>query len=160
MRSNKFFAFSMAALVALTCNSSALAQGGESSGGKVDPRMDGPLALYKMSGINAEQEELIRKLAKEFEDAQRVRAKTLIALLQTIKGLSLQPDPPEEQLLSTQAEVNKITGDMAIERTKLLLRVRKVLTPDQRKKLVSLMTDDQPQAQAPAQPAQGKDGAE
>lgn len=148
----------MAAFLTIVSQTSAIAQGGEAAGGQPDPRMQDPLALYKMAGINAEQEEQIRKLAKEFEDTQRVRAKSLIALLKSLKLLQLQPDPPEAQVISTQEEVNKVTGEMATERMRLLLKVRKVLTPDQRKKLVGMLSDEQAAAGAPQQ--QNSEGAD
>jgi Spy/CpxP family protein refolding chaperone len=161
MRTKKLFAFCLTALLAASTHNFAFAQGGEADGGgQVDPRMKDPLAPYRMTGISTDQEEQIKKLAREFEDTQRVRAKALIALLKTIKMLSLQPDPPEEQLISTQAEVNKVTGEMAIERTKLLLKVRKVLTPDQRKKLVALMSDENPPPSQTTQQPQNSEAAE
>ncbi|MBX3075160.1 periplasmic heavy metal sensor [Candidatus Obscuribacterales bacterium] len=138
MRTKNLFALCLTALLIAGSAGVAFAQGGD-GGGQGDPNQD-PLAVYRMSGINSEQEEQIRKLAHDFEDAQRVRAKSLIALMTQMRVLSLQPDPPEEQVLLTQTEVNKVTGDMAIERQKLLLKVRKVLTPEQRKKLVSIMS--------------------
>jgi len=150
MKTNKFFALCLTALLFATSQNFALAQGGEQ---QVDPRMQDPLALYKMAGINADQEAEIRKLAKDFEDTQRVRVKSLLGLMKSLKALQLQADPPEAQVISTQEEVNKVTGEMATERMKLLLKVRKVLTPDQRKKLVAMLSEDQAAGQG-----QGKDG--
>jgi Spy/CpxP family protein refolding chaperone len=158
MRTKKLFALCLTALLLASGSGAAFAQGGDGGGGQADPNQD-PLALYRMSGINADQEEQIRKLAHEFEDAQRVRAKSLLALLAQIRVLSLQPDPPEDQLLLTQTEVNKVTGDMAIERQKLLLKVRKVLTPDQRKKLVAIMGQPPTAAGAPISATPVKSGA-
>lgn len=150
MKPKKFFALCLTALMIASGGGTAFAQGGEGGGGQADPSQD-PLALYKMAGINSDQEQQILKLAREFEDGQRVRAKSLLALVGQIRVLSLQPDPPEEQLLSTQADMNKLTGEMAIERQKLLLKVRKVLTPEQRKKLVAIMS--QPPSAKGAAPA-------
>ncbi len=140
MKSNKFFALMTAALLTVGATGSASAQGGGE--GQVDPRMQDPLALYKMAGINSEQEEQIKSLAKDFESTQRVRVKSLVALYQQLKQIQLQPDPPEDQAIAKQEEINKLTGEMSTDRIKLLLKVRKVLTPDQRVKLIAIMTEE------------------
>lgn len=153
MKSNKFIAFCLSTLLLAGSTGAAFAQGGEGAA-EGDPRMQDPLALYRMAGINAEQEEQIRKLAKDFEDSQRVRVKSVIVLYKELKVLQLQPDPNETAVIAKQEEVNKVSSEMATERVRLLLKVRKVLTPDQRKKLVSLLSEEgQPAGGAPAQPA-------
>lgn len=148
MKTNQLFALATAALLSLSCTGIAMAQGGDPS---QDPRMQDPLALYKMAGINSEQEETIKSLAKDFESTQRVRVKSLVALYQQLKQIQLQPDPAEDQAIAKQEEINKLTGEMSTDRIKLLLKVRKVLTPDQRKKLIAIMTEE---------PAQSKEAKE
>lgn len=139
MKTNRLFALATAAILSLSASGIAMAQGGDPSG---DPRMQDPLALYKMAGINSEQEETIKSLAKDFESTQRVRVKSLVALYQQLKQIQLQPDPPDDQAIAKQEEINKLTGEMSTDRIKLLLKVRKVLTPDQRKKLIAIMTEE------------------
>lgn len=146
MKTNRLFALLTAAFLSLSSTGFAQAQGG---GDSQDPRMQDPLALYKMAGINSEQEETIRTLAKEFESTQRVRVKSLVALYQQLKQIQLQPDPPEDQAIAKQEEINKLTGEMSTDRIRLLLKVRKVLTPEQRKKLISIMTEEPAQPSAP-----------
>lgn len=149
MKTNKLFALATAAVLSLSGSGLAMAQGGDPS--SQDPRMQDPLALYKMAGINTEQEETIKSLAKDFEGTQRVRVKSLVALYQQLKQLQLQPDPPEDQAIAKQEEINKLTSDMSTDRIRLLLKVRKVLTPDQRKKLIAIMTEE------PTQPKDAKE---
>lgn len=144
MKMDKLMALCLAGLLFIGGAGAGYAQGGAGdagSGGQEDP-----LALYKAAGINAEQEGEIRKLAKEFEDAQRVRLKTLIGLMRDLKTMQLQADPPETQVIAKQEEINKMSGEMATERVRLLLKVRKVLTPDQRQKLVTLLNEASQQA--------------
>ncbi len=157
MKINKLFALCLSTL--LLVGSAGIAFGQGETGEQVDPRMQDPLALYRMAGINLDQEEQIRKLAKDFEDAQRVRAKTAFAKYKELSELQLQPDPVEEEVIAKQEEINKVIAEMATERMKLLLKVRKVLTPDQRKKLVALLSDKNgPPSKAPAAaPEEGKD---
>ncbi|MDZ4836003.1 MAG: hypothetical protein SGJ27_19675 [Candidatus Melainabacteria bacterium] len=154
MKTSKLFALVTATVMSLSGAGVALAQGEAARGGdQTDPRMQDPLALYKMAGINTDQEEQIRSLAKEFENTQRVRVKSLVALYQQLKQIQLQPDPPEDQAIAKQEEINKLTGEMSTDRIKLLLKVRKVLTPDQRKKLIAIMTEEPAQSGAPKEPA-------
>lgn len=148
MKTKNLFALAAATVLSLSSSGFALAQGGDAS---QDPRMQDPLALYKMAGINTEQEETIKTLAKDFESTQRVRVKTLVALYQQLKQIQLQPDPPEDQAIAKQEEINKLTGEMSTDRIRLLLKVRKVLTPEQRKKLIAIMTEE------PTQPKEAKE---
>ncbi|MBX9667280.1 MAG: periplasmic heavy metal sensor [Candidatus Obscuribacterales bacterium] len=153
MKTNKLFALCLSTLLIVGSAGIAFAQGDAGE----DPRMADPLALYRMAGINGDQEEQIRKLAKDFEDAQRVRAKTAFAKYKELSDLQLQPDPVEEDVLAKQEEINKVIAEMATERMKLLLKVRKVLTPDQRKKLVALLGDKSGPGKVPAAaPDEGK----
>lgn len=98
-----------------------------------------PLALYKSAGINSEQEGSIRKLMKEFESAHRVRLKSLFGLIKKMRGLQLQANPKEEEVLELQDEINQSSGEIATERIKLMLKIRKLLNPGQRQKLVELV---------------------
>ncbi|SRR5579885_503775 len=138
MKSEKIFALCLAVSLAFGYGMQASAQpGGGSSGGGNDD----PLAIYRAAGINSDQEQEIRRLAKEFEDAQRVRLKSLLGLMQDMNNLQRQADPPEPEVLAKQEEINKLTNEMATERVKLLLKVRKVLTADQKQKLVKILTE-------------------
>jgi Spy/CpxP family protein refolding chaperone len=64
-----------------------------------------------------------------------------------MKTLSLKPDPDEQAVISKQEQISKIQADMAMERIKLLLKIRHLLTADQKQRLVELM---QKNAGAPA----------
>lgn len=100
-----------------------------------------PVAIYKEAGINADQEGQIRKLAREFESAQRVRSKTVYGYLREMSEIQLEPDPAEEKVLAKQKEINDITATMANERVKLMLKIRAILTPEQKQRLVKLIKE-------------------
>jgi len=118
------------------------AQGGQQAAGGGDP-----MAIYKAAGISSEQEMHIRQLAKGFEDHARVKAKRVAGLLQEMHELSLQADPDEKAVLGKQDEINQVTADMANDRIKLLLSIRKTLNPDQKQKLVGIMKQGDGQQQ-------------
>lgn len=95
-----------------------------------------PLKLYREAGIDKEQEYKIRKLAKTFEEQQRVRIGLLGSLLKDMRKLELQADPDEKKALAKQDEINKIQAEIGTERIKLLLAIRNVLTFEQKERLV------------------------
>lgn len=104
--------------------------------GSVLGRNADPLKLYREAGIDKEQEYKIRKLAKTFEEQQRVRIGLLGNLLKDMRKLELQPDPDEKKALDKQSEINKIQAEIGTERIKLLLNIRNVLTFEQKERLV------------------------
>lgn len=98
-----------------------------------------PMAIYRQAGVSQEQEMRIRQLAKEFEDQARVKAKRMMGLIQEMHNLSLEIDPDEKAVLAKQDEINGVNADMASDRIKLLLQIRKQLTAEQKQKLVGMM---------------------
>ena len=98
-----------------------------------------PLELYKKAGIDSDQEGEIRKMMKEFESAHRVRMKSLFGLMKDMRSLQLQANPSEDEVLAKQDEINKLSGEIATERIKLMLKIRKLLSPSQRQRLVQLV---------------------
>ncbi len=144
------FVISRLAALAVACPALALVSGlGFDPASAADPvilpagtevaRAKDPLAVYKEAGIDLEQERKIRKFAKEFEDQQRVRLKLMANLLKEMRQLELLPDPDEKKALDKQVEINKVQNDISIERIKLLLRIRNVMTFEQKERLVSLI---------------------
>ncbi|MBX9696424.1 MAG: hypothetical protein K2Z81_28815, partial [Cyanobacteria bacterium] len=53
-------------------------------------------------------------------------------------------DPKDDEVLGVQNEINKMAGEMAMDRIKLLLDIRKVLSAEQKQKLVDLLTQQGP----------------
>lgn len=105
-----------------------------------------PLAIYREAGIDSNQEGQIKQLAKEFEDANAVRLQNVMSQLQQMKALSLKPDPDEQAVITLQEQISKIQAEMAMERIKLLLKIRKLLNPDQKQRLVEQMKKGSPAA--------------
>ena len=126
-------------IVSLFAVPSALAQQPESGlipGGK--PEKD-PIAIYRQAGIDSDQEGEIRKLVKNFESAHRVRLKIVFRLIKEMRDLQFQPDPSSEEVLAKQDEINQITAKITVERVKLMLKIRSVLNPRQKQKLVQIL---------------------
>lgn len=118
-----------------------------------------PIAIYRQAGISKEQEEKIKEFAKEFEEATSVRAQTMLNHMRQIRELSLEPDPDEQKVLTNQAEINKLQAQVAIDRIRLLLKIRKTLTTEQKSKLVALMKQPIPESKptlSPGTPRSGK----
>ncbi len=133
--------------LALLASHSVLAQGG--TAGSTGAASD-PMAIYRQAGVSQEQEMRIRQLAKDFEDQARVKAKRMMGLIQEMHQLSLELDPDEKAVLGKQDEINQVSADMANDRIKLLLSIRKTLTEAQKQKLVGMMKEGsaaQPAAQ-------------
>lgn len=120
--------------VILVAPSAVQAQGGPATQSGNDP-----MTIYRQAGVSSEQESRIRQLAKDFEDQARVKAKMTMQLMQEMHQLSLELDPDEKSVVDKQAQINQITAEMANERVKLLLSIRKQLTTEQKQKLVALM---------------------
>ncbi len=98
-----------------------------------------PAAIYVQAGAGKEQENQIRTLAKDYETKSLDQSREVVDLLRSMHKLSLQPDLDEEKILATQEQINKLQANMALEKVKLLISIRKILTPEQRKNLVQLM---------------------
>ncbi len=100
-----------------------------------------PVAVYVEAGINKEQEGKIRQLAKDFEDMQGVRLKLMATLLKDMRSLQLEADPDEKKVLAKQEDINKVHAEMATDRVKLMLKIRGIMTPEQKQRLVQLIQE-------------------
>ncbi|MCW5824063.1 MAG: hypothetical protein KIT34_14760 [Cyanobacteria bacterium TGS_CYA1] len=100
-----------------------------------------PLDIYREAGINKDQELKIRNLAKEFEDVQRVRLKTLFGLIEDMQDFQMKPDPAEAEVMAKQTQINNLRSEIANGRIKLLLDIRAILSTEQKEKLVALLKE-------------------
>lgn len=98
-----------------------------------------PVAIYKQAGINAEQESSIRKLAQDYDQADGVRMKTLGGLLQELRTMAYQSVLDGEAMLAKQDQINKLQSEMSMQRIKLVIKVRSILTPAQNEKLATIL---------------------
>lgn len=121
-------------LIATSAPMAVQAQGGPPGGGERDP-----LAIYREAGINSDQENQIKDLAKQFEEANTTRLKSVMTELQEMKELSLKAEPDEQAVLAKQEEISKLQSEMGMERIKLLLKIRHVLNAEQKQHLVDIM---------------------
>lgn len=100
-----------------------------------------PLSVYVKAGIDGSQHAQITDLASQLEQTNISRSHEIMDLIKEIRALSLQPDLDEKKILAAQNKINELQGAMAIDRLKLNMKVRKLLTPEQRTKLVSIIKE-------------------
>ena len=123
-------------------------------------RLNDPLAIYKQAGIDQDQEQKINNLVKSFDVTLKQKANEMIELMRAMRVLSLQPEPDEKATFAKQEEINRLNNEMATERIRLMLNIRRLLTPAQKQKLVGLMQGNAAStaagtATSPASPAAG-----
>ncbi len=141
--------FSAACGICLAAQAPALAQPPSQMAPSARPD---PVAIYKEAGASEEQLGKIREMARDFETSARVKAERIRNLMRDMQGLSLEPDPDEKKVLSTQNEINGLTADMSLSRIKLMLKVRLLLSEEQRFRLVQIMKERMPASPPPAPP--------
>lgn len=116
------------------CGLSAYAAELEAGGDRKDP-----VLIYREAGAGSEQEAKIRQYAQEYEKAARVRVERLHNLARQIKELSFEPELDETKILQAQDEYNQLQSALNSERLKLMFKIRSLLNPEQKSKLVELM---------------------
>lgn len=100
-----------------------------------------PFAIYVKAGIDPTQHAQITELATQVEQTNIGRSHEIMNLIKDIRVLSLQPDLDEKKILAAQSKINDLQGAMVLERLKLNMKVRKLLTPEQRMKLVAIIKE-------------------
>ena len=110
------------------------------------------LAIYKESGISGEQENRIKSLVKGFEDKAKVQSKLLTNLWEEMRQLSLHAELNETAIIEKQVEINKVQSDIGLERIKLLIKIRNVLSHEQKERLVRLTTKRNEQSRSESMP--------
>lgn len=108
-----------------------------------------PVARYVEAGASPEQVKKIRELGKEFDEHSKVRWQLLMNLQKQMREFSLEAETDENKVLAKQEEINKVVAEMSTERIKLMLKIRSILTPEQKQKLVDLMQQPQKAQAAP-----------
>ena len=108
-------------------------------GGTQLPQQGDPIALYKQAGIDEKQQQQILALANAYEGAEDKKAHEVIGYIKQLRALSLNPDLDEKAILQTQSNISKLEAEMAMDKMRLLIDIRRVLNHDQRKRLVELI---------------------
>jgi Spy/CpxP family protein refolding chaperone len=121
----------------------AVAGENEASAEKKDP-----VLIYREAGANEEQEAKIRQFAQEYEKEAKVRIERLHNLSKQMRELSFDPELDEAKVLKLQDEINELQNTLNKDRIKLMLKIRGVLSPEQKTKLVELLKSKE---QAPQQ---------
>ena len=123
--------FSAMALSGVTCSALAQAPGTSAA--------PDPLTIYREAGVSTDQENQIRSLVKGFEEETTSHIDSLRKMLKEMRDLSLQPQPDESAVLAKQDQINQTQNQIATGRIKLLLKIRAMLSKEQKQKLVDLM---------------------
>lgn len=98
-----------------------------------------PLMIYKQAGIDQDQEKKIRALILSFDNLIHEKIGRMKQLRSDMNTLSFQTDPDESVVMAKQAEMNKLNNEVSNERLKMMLKIRGIMTPPQKQKLVELM---------------------
>lgn len=122
------------------------------------PQQRDPADTYKKIGADEGQLAMIRQAITDFEQKARARAQSLLGLFREVRQLQLQSEPDEKTVLSKQDEINKLQAEMATERMKLMLKIRSLLNPEQKQRLVQLMQRGPAGAQSQEGESQGSPG--
>lgn len=98
-----------------------------------------PVLIYREAGASDEQEAKIRQFAQEYEKAARVRVERLHNLNKQMTDLSYEPELDEKKITALQDEINELQNSINTERIKLMLKIRSLLSSEQKTRLVELM---------------------
>ena len=115
-------------------------------------RLD-PVRIYVEAGATPGQEREIRAMVRDYELLARVKIARTKNMLTRLHKMSLEITPDENTVIALQEEINKLQGEIALDRTRLMLKLRNILNEEQRTKLSELM-QTQPAAGATAHDAQ------
>lgn len=92
-------------------------------------------------------------MVRDYELLARVKIARTKNMLTRLHKMSLEITPDENTVIALQEEINKLQGEIALDRTRLMLKLRNILNEEQRTKLSELM-QTQPAAGATAHDAQ------
>jgi Spy/CpxP family protein refolding chaperone len=98
-----------------------------------------PFEMYRQVGASSEQIAQMKSLVEEFTEQQKVRGQGYMKLINDMQALSLQPDPDSDAVMAKQDEINKAGNEMASAKLRLMLKMRAVLTPEQKAQWVKLL---------------------
>lgn len=98
-----------------------------------------PIRIYVDAGANSGQEREMRRLVREYELEARVKIGRSKNMLQRLHKLSLEANPDEQIVISMQEEINKLQGEIQLDRIRLMLHLRAILNDEQRARLAELM---------------------
>ncbi|MFN8657682.1 MAG: periplasmic heavy metal sensor [Candidatus Obscuribacterales bacterium] len=98
-----------------------------------------PIRIYVDAGANSGQEREMRRMVRDYELEARVKIGRSKNMLQRLHKLSLEPSPDEQTVIAMQEEINKLQGEIQLDRIRLMLRLRAILNEEQRARLAELM---------------------
>lgn len=109
-----------------------------------DKSKQDPFEMYAQVGASPEQIAQMKTLVEQFTEAQKQRGQGYMKLIGDMQTLSLQPDPDPTAVMAKQSEINKAGNEMANAKLQLMLKMRGVLTPEQKEKWVKMLQTPAP----------------
>lgn len=94
------------------------------------------LPSYRAAGITPSQEAQIQALMKPVDEASDVKRQKIVDLQKEVALLFRQANPDQSAVQRKVAEISRLKSEIATARSKLMLDIRKVLTVEQRDKLL------------------------
>lgn len=94
------------------------------------------LPSYRAAGVTPSQEAQIRALMKPVDDANNLKLARVASLTKELHELLQQDEPDITKAAAKQAEIDRLKGEIDSARSKLMIAIRSLLTPEQRDKLL------------------------
>ena len=94
--------------------------------------------LWRALNLTPEQVEKMKALRKSFFEKALPLRNDLRSKKFELKALWLQPNVDEEKILAKQKEINALRDQLQEKATRNRLEIRRILTPEQQAKLISL----------------------
>ena len=99
-----------------------------------------PAAIYIEAGANSDQAKQIRELRKNLEKLSQTKGAEAIGFYKELHDLTIKAELDEPKILAIQSKLNVLQSDMAMEKTKTLINIRKLLTAKQRENLAAIIS--------------------
>ena len=100
-----------------------------------------PLVIYRQAGVSSDQELAIARLASDYEKSARVRLARIKNLSIQLREQSFQAELDEAKIIALQEEINVLQSGLCLDRLKLMLSIRQLLSAEQKERLVQLMKE-------------------
>ena len=131
---SSIFSKSLIAICILSLSTSSFAQGKKRGGGKRKGK------ILKQLDLTSEQKDQFKKFRQENKTNRKAKREQIKSLRAEMKK-SFQSDASESSLRTLHAKLKGLRSQMADSRFNKMLKIRSVLTPEQRTKFYQLRAE-------------------